>query len=276
MLASAPVARRTIVEFTGPPGSGKSALASRCAEILVARGLRVPARAELRALYLRHGWIGRLAGAQLAREEVAGQRLEYFKQVETPWLLRGFRLRHPRGWRRYQAELAALRAAAPDDAETVERWIEQSILTWQMLRSQARRMDLFLWEEGIVHRAVNLLVRPGAAPEPARVDAFLRHWPFPDVLVRVLADPDACVVRLSARGGTDRLLGSDEAEVRGFVAAADAVAAAAEAEARRRGVPVLRFENRYASLAELLAASECEALADAMLGAITARPRSAA
>jgi hypothetical protein len=270
------VARRTIVEFTGPPGSGKSELALRCAELLAARGLRVPARPELRSLYMRHGWIGRLAGAQLARDDVAGQRLEYFKEVETPWLLRGFRLRHPRGWRRYRAELAALRAAAPDEAENVERWVEQSVLVFQMLRSQARRMDMFLWEEGIVHRAVNLLVRPGAAPDLARAAAFLRVWAFPDLLVRVLADSSDCAARLAARGGTDRLHGRSASDVLEFVAAADAVAGLAEAEARRRGIPVLRFENRYASREELLAAPACEALAEALAQAARARPRSAA
>jgi hypothetical protein len=270
------VPRRTLVEFTGPPGAGKSALATRCAEILSARGLRVPPRSALRDLYLRHGWIGKLAGSQLAREEVAGQRLEYFKQVETPWLLRGFRWRHPRAWRRLQAELEDLRRDDPHEAETVEHWVEQSLLTFQMLRSQAQRMDAFLWEEGIAHRAVNLFVRAGAPVDLARVRGFLRRWPFPDALVRVDADAGACAARLSARGGTDRLFGRDAAEVHGFVEAAAAVALEIEAEARRRGRPTFVFENRYASLEALLAAPACEALADDLARALRARPRSAA
>jgi hypothetical protein len=276
MLASAPVRRRTLVEFTGPPGAGKSALAARVAELFAARGLRVPARAAIRDLHLRHGWIGRLAGAQLGREEVAGQRLEYFKDVETPWLLRRFRWRHPLGWRRCQAELAALRRADPDDAETVARWIEQSVLTYAMLRAQARRIDAFLWEEGIAHRAVNLFVRPGAPLDLAAVRGFLRRWAFPDALVHVDADLDACVARLASRGGTDRLAGRGPAEVRAFVEAAAAVAQEIVAEARRRRIPTFAFENRYPTLEALIASPACVALADGLQRALRAAPRSAA
>jgi hypothetical protein len=276
MLASAPVRRRTLVEFTGPPGAGKSALAAHVAERLSARGLRVPARAAVRDLHLRHGLVGRLAGAQLGREDVAGQRLEYFKEVETPWLLRSFRWRHPLGWRRCQAALAALRRADPDEADTVSRWIEQSVLTYAMLRAQARRIDAFLWEEGIAHRAVNLFVRPGASVDLAAVRGFLRRWAFPDALVHVDADLDACVARLAARGGTDRLAGRSPAEVRTFVESAAEVAREITVEARRRGIPTFDFENRYPSLEALLASPACAALADELVRALRAAPRSAA
>jgi energy-coupling factor transporter ATP-binding protein EcfA2 len=268
--------RGRIVEFTGAPGSGKSTLAERCTELLRERGLRVPQREAVRDLYLRHGWVGRLAGAQVREREVAGQRLEYFKDVETPFLLWRFRSFHRAGWRRYREALAEIRERDGAAAETLERWVERSILTWLMLRSQARRMDLFLWEEGIAHRAMNLFADPQRALDEAALQRFLRAWVFPDVLVHVESEPDGCCRRMAARGLPERLVGRSQAEVRAFVESGARVARAIRDEARRRRLPVFEVSNRYPSAAALRAAPACEELARDLAGAVRAAPRSGA
>ena len=268
--------RGRIVEFTGAPGSGKSTLAERCTELLRERGLRVPPRDAIRNLYLRHGWVGKLAGAQVREREVAGQRLEYFKDVETPFLLRRFRTFHRAGWRRYREALAAIRERDSATAETLERWVERSVLTWLMLRSQARRMDLFLWEEGIAHRALNLFADPVSALDEQALQRFLRVWVFPDVLVHVQAELDDCCRRMAARGLPERLAGCDPAEIQAFVQSGARVAQAIADEARRRRIPVFEVPNRYASADALRAAPVCEELARDLAGAVRAAPRSGA
>lgn len=268
--------RSRVVEFTGPPGGGKSTLADRCARVLRERGLQIPERDDVRALHLRYGWIGRLAGSQVRERDVAGQRLEYFKEVETPFLLRRFRLFHPRAWRHWREAVADVRDRDAASAEMLERWVERSVLTWLMLRAQRRRMDLFLWEEGIAHRAVNLFAHPDAPLDEARLVAFLRAWPFPDALVYVDADVDACLARLGERGLPERLADRAPAEVRGFVERSADVARAIAEEARRRRLPVFELGNRADSADAFLASDACVALPDALLGALRARPRSAA
>jgi len=265
-----------IVEFTGAPGAGKSTVAAHCALLLEARGLRIPPRQAVRDLYLRHGWVGRLAGPQVREREVAGQRLEYFKEVETPFLLWRFRARHRRGWRLFRAELEGLRAADAEEAETLERWVEQSILTYMMLRSQARRMDLFLWEEGIAHRSVNLFADPERPLDPGRLDAFLRAWVFPDALVHVQAEPEDCLARVAARGLPARLQDRGPDAVRAFLERGAAVCRAIAAEARRRRIPTFDLENRHGSVEALAASPACRTLADDLVRALRAGPRSAA
>ncbi len=268
--------RGRIVEFTGAPGSGKSTLAAACSEILRERGFRVPPRDAVRDLYLRHNWVGRLAGRQVREREVAGQRLEYFKEVEAPRLLARFRKRHAEGWKQYRARLADLREDDPASAETLERWIDRSALTWMMLHAQARRMDLFLWEEGIAHRAVNLFADPERPLDEPALRAFLAGWAFPDALVRVEADLDACVARMSARGLPERLAGLGEAEVSAFAARGARVGEAIAAEGRGRAIPVFEVANRFASLEALQASPVCAELADDLARALRARPRSGA
>lgn len=265
-----------IVEFTGPPGSGKSTLAEHCARVLRERGLRIPERDEVRPLHLRHGWIGRLAGPQVRERDVAGQRLEYFKEVETPFLLRRFRLFHPRAWRRWREAVAAVRERDAATAEKLERWVERSLITWLLLRAHRRRMDLFLWEEGIAHRALNLFAHPDAPLDEERLASFLRAWPFPDVLVYVDADLDACLERLARRGLPERLAGCGPGEVQSFVERGARVARAIADEARRRRLPVFEIENRADSADAFLASDACTALPGSLAEALRARPRSAA
>lgn len=268
--------RSRVVEFTGPPGGGKSTLAERCAQVLRERGLRIPERDEVRALHLRYGWIGRLAGSQVRERDVAGQRLQYFKEVETPLLLRRFRVFHPRGWRRWREAVADVRERDAASAEMLERWVERAVLMWLMLRAQRRRIDLFLWEEGIAHRAVNLFAHPDAPLDEARLVSFLRAWPFPDALVHVDADVDACLARLAERGLPERLADRAPAEVRSFVERGARVTRAIAEEARRRGLPVFELTNRAGSAQAFLASDPCTALPEALADALRVRPRPAA
>jgi hypothetical protein len=268
--------RSRIVEFSGPPGGGKSTLARHCAEVLRGRGLRIPAAGEVRALHLRHGWIGRLAGSQMGEREVAGQRLEYFKDVETPWLLRRFRLGHPRAWRRWREAVADVRERDPATAEKLERWVERSVLTWMLLRAHRRRMDLFLWEEGIAHRAVNLFAHPDGPFDEARLARFLAAWPFPDALVHVHADSEACLARLAGRGLPERLADADPVRVRTFVERSERVTRAIAEEAGRRGLPVFDVPNRADSVEAFLASAPCAGLPDALQDALRVRPRPSA
>jgi hypothetical protein len=268
--------RSRIVEFTGPPGGGKSTLAAHCADVLRGRGLRIPAADEIRALHLRHGWIGRLAGSQMGEREVAGQRLEYFKEVETPLLLRRFRIVHARAWRRWREAVADVRERDAATAEKLERWVERSVLTWMLLRAQRRRMDLFLWEEGIAHRAVNLFAHPDGPFDEGRLLRFLRVWPFPDALVHVHAEPRACLARMAERGLPERLADADDAQVATFVERSERVTRAIAAEARRRRLPVFEVANRADSAEGFLASQACASLPDDLQAALRVRPRPSA
>jgi hypothetical protein len=268
--------RGRIVEFTGPPGGGKSTLVVSCSEILRERGYRVPALDSVRGLYLRHNWIGRLAGRQVRERDIAGQRLEYFKEVEAPRLLARFRRRHAAGWDCYRRELGVLRERDPAGAEKLERWIDQSALTWMMLRAQARRMDLFLWEEGIAHRAVNLFADPEHPVDADRLGAFLAGWAFPDALVHVQADAPDCVERMATRGLPERLAGYGRDEIRAFVERGAEVSAGIAQEARRRGLPVFDVANRFDSVQSLEGSPVPAALADDLVHQLRAKPRSGA
>jgi len=257
-----------IIEFTGPPGGGKSTVSEHLRSAALRAGLRCPTPKELRKLYMSTGAIDSLL-RWWSPYKLYSRRTHAYEKYQTPYLVGRFALNYRRGFALYRARLAELRRTNPEDAELIQYWVEQAVLFYQMARNRTLHFDYFFWEEGIAHRAMNLFASPEqhsartshqdtAATAHlrgvARIDLerFLSHWAFPDALVHVSCDTETCIKRMAARGFTERLQGCGESEIRAFVKASSEVARAIADAARRRGLPVYEIPNSFASLDDLL------------------------
>lgn len=260
-----PTQRGVIVEFTGAPGSGKSAVASHVLALARERGVAAVEGREIRPVYLRSGPMAWFVRNLLPFTAFDHRRLRFHHQIEHPLLLPRFAARHPRGWKIFRAELERIRVADPDQHARIQRWTERSIRHFVMARARSSQLDLVLFDEGITHRSIQLFVSPPPRLDVDRLRSFLRSWAFPDVVVRVRASPARCAERSSSRGVPERLEGRSDAELRAFVEACATVSAEIVEEARRRGLPTLEIDNEYPSAADLLASPQCAALVDELL-----------
>jgi hypothetical protein len=167
---------RVIVELAGVPGAGKSTLAAAAVPALAADGLvaRDPASLFVPA--------AQRDTRQRVRDQVRTVRTTV-GAGDFASLCAGRLARSDRGWSRQRRAVSSLTA----DLEVHRR---------------ARQLPpghVLLWEEGLVHRAILVLVEAGGV---APTDAWVRYAarvPLPDVLVHLQVDAATAVARMEQR-----------------------------------------------------------------------------
>ena len=257
--------RGAIVEFTGAPGSGKSTLAAHVLARARELGADVVEGRAILPVYLEHGPMAWLVRNLLPFAAFDHRRMRFHQQIEHPLLLPRFALRHPRGWRRFRAELERIRAETPGEHARIQRWVERGIHRFVMARARSSHLDLVVCDEGIAHRSITLFVSPQPQLDLPRLRGFLASWAFPDAIVQVRASLERCAERAWSRGVPKRLEGAGDAELRRFLEACVTVSAEIAQEARRRGLPVLEIDNEQPNAEALLASPQCKALVETLL-----------
>lgn len=242
-----------IVEFTGITGSGKSVLAGLGTRDLARHGHNALTRPEVVERYLRSR--GGLWGLSTVFPEKQRVRiLRYlFRVLHSGQLQREFAERHPDAWAVFLRQLEEVRLVHPADLIYAGQWTREAVAFYMALRRAVAPDILFLWEEGIAHRAINLFASTSEGVDAEALGGFLASWPFPDAVVDVQADPELCLRRISARGISPRLRGKSEEEVLAFLTNSRLVVRTIVTEAQTRKIPVLGLTNDFESLDQMAA-----------------------
>ena len=236
-----------IVETTGIPGSGKTTVAGLLSGELEQRGFPSWTAKEVRTLYQERVVSPKILVHRVSRDQrLKSARRKKFLDEDVPRLMRKFERRFPSGWQIFESRIQAIRSSDPEQADMLRRWVENHALTFMMLRTWRMRFRVYLSEEGIAHRAVNLFVSETDEPDRDELRRFLRGWAYPDVLIRVQADVDRSLERIQARGLTKRLQGKSESEIQRFLRTSETVVDEICNEARRRRTPLLVVDNNGA------------------------------
>jgi hypothetical protein len=242
-----------IVEFTGITGSGKSALASLGTRDLARNGYDALTRPDVVERYLRGR--GALWGlSRILPEKQRTRILRYlFRVLRSGPLQREFAERHPDAWAAFLRQLEEVRRLHPADLAYADQWTREVIAFYIALRGGVASDTLFLWEEGIAHRAINLFASTSPGIDAQALGAFLASWPFADAVVEVQADPELCLRRIKARGISPRLRGKSEEKILAFLTNSRTVVRAIVTEAEKRKIPVLGLTNDFESLDQMAA-----------------------
>lgn len=233
-----------IVETTGIPGSGKTTVAELLRSDLERRGAPSWTGTEVRALYVERVVSPRILVRSIRRDpRHMSARRKKFRSEDKPRLMQKFQRRFSRGWRIFESRIQAIHGRDPELADMMRSWVEKHALTHMMLRTWRMRFRVFLSDEGIVQRAVNLFASETGEFDRDELRRFLRGWAYPDLLIRAQADLDRSLARVRARGLTKRLQGKSESEIQRFMGVSETVVDEICNEARRRCVPVLVVDN---------------------------------
>jgi Ser/Thr protein kinase RdoA (MazF antagonist)/ribose 1,5-bisphosphokinase PhnN len=227
-----------IAELVGPVGAGKSTLLRHLERALRERGVMTlpPALAVDRGLG--RSAVGPLVRPLLGRPGTAPVTRQLL--VDLPYGL----------WTMVRRPRLGLSVARALLGSPLPWWHRRLILRlWlevagreAFVRSRLAPGEALVFDEGLVHRAVNLFAWQPAATAGA-VISYLTRAPRPDLVVVVAASPEVAAERIATRGLPKRLRGRDDVQVAEFLQRARQVLDTTETWLAASGVPMVRIEN---------------------------------
>jgi thymidylate kinase len=231
-----------IIEFIGAPGAGKTTLLPEVTRFFESRGCRAFTVVE--------------AARPLARRTPGGRLVQRLAPavLKRPLLWRVFYLhsighrlsfmaQHLRLLRQILASQRGRPAAADVHQRQVLPWLFRHMGYYEFLCHHARPDEILLFDEGFIHRVVQLFTSSAEQPDAARIAAYIDRLPQPDLLIHVQASTAVCEQRIYERGLWQRAQHKEPAEIARFVRYAHKAVELAVAHARRKRWLVLEVAN---------------------------------
>lgn len=231
-----------IVEFIGAPGSGKTTLLPTVIELLAEQGVqgrRVIDAARPFARRTLPGWaVNRLAPPSL-RSPLLWQT---FYRLSFLFRLRFF-ARHPR----LIYQVVDSQRRRPVTARIKERrvlyWFFHTAGYYEFLSAYARADEALLFDEGFIHRVVQLNASEAEEPRMEAITAYVDLLPRPDLVIFIQAPPAQCLARIQQRGVWQHFQGVTPENLSKFVANAHWVVNHAVEHVRAKGWAVIEVDN---------------------------------
>jgi hypothetical protein len=241
-----------IVEFIGAPGAGKTSLLPVVVEFLAAREFTARTAVEAARPFTARAFPGS-ALAQLAPIRWQGPILWQMFYLQSKVNRLRFLGRHGHFvwsvWR-FQRTRPIGRA----DRHHVWHWFYHHTGVYEFLRRRLRPDEALLFDEGFIHRVVQLFASENETADPEAVRGYVDQLPRPDLLIYPRATLDVCARRVYARGLWDRFQNKMPAETARFLAQTQVVVQWAVERARENGWLVVEVDNGGDDLVQTKAA----------------------
>jgi thymidylate kinase len=236
-----------IIEFIGAPGAGKTTLLPTVIHFFESRNYRAYTVVEAARPFARRTLAGKLVQrlAPAAWQQPLLWRVFYLHSL-------GHRLRFMAQHPRLMAQVLTSQRSRPAAADVRQRqvlpWLFHHMGTYEFLRQYARPDELLLFDEGFIHRVVQLFTSSAEKPVPTQIAAYIDLLPQPDLVIYVQASTAVCEQRIYERGLWQRAQHKEPDEVSQFVCHAHEAVELAVAHARSKQWLVLEVANDGADL----------------------------
>jgi hypothetical protein len=240
--------RPMIVEFISTPGAGKTTLLPVVKEFFASHGL--------------HAWSVLAAARPFAQRTSLGRLVDAWSppSLKGPLLWQVFfqasRVRRA-AFRRENRELLdsvirfqRSRPISRADRQHVLRWFINLTGQYHFLKAHAHARDVLLFDEGFVHRVVQLFASEIETLDEIHVQSYLGLLPVPDLIVSPQVSLETCVERVYRRGIWERFKDHDIGNVYRFMANAHNAVNLAVEYIQTRGWPLIQIDNEHQSPAE--------------------------
>ena len=230
-----------IIEFLGTPGAGKSTLLAVAADCLTERGYCARSVVDAARPVAARTLVGRPI-ARLAPTRWRRPLLWQLFYAATEAERTRFFIRHPGFmWQVWRYQIG--RPLSGSDRHHVLRWFNHQTGVYEFLRRRAVPSEVFLFDEGFIHRVVQLFASEHEEPDARVVQAYVARLPRPDLVIFPTAPLEICLRRVYDRGLWRRFAAKTNDETARFMAAAARTVTIAAAAAREQGWPVIEVDN---------------------------------
>lgn len=231
-----------IIEFIGAPGAGKTTLLPGVIRHFESRNCPAYTVVEAARPFASRTMVGK-AVQQLAP---ASWRQPLLWRVFY-WLSVAHRVKFMARHSRLVGQVLTSQRQRPAEADVRQRqvlpWLFRHMGYYEFLRSQAQPADVLIFDEGFVHRVVQLFASSAETPAKSDIAAYINRLPRPDLLIYVQASPALCQERIYQRGLWQRAQHKTPDQIARFVANAHLAVTLAVAHARSQQWPVLEVAN---------------------------------
>ena len=231
-----------IVEFIGTPGAGKSTLLPTVIEILQNEGGKALTHVAASRLYAQRTFPGKAICRLLPGPLHRSLLWQVFYRLSILYRLR-FLIKHLRlCWQVLRSQ--SLRPASADIKQRkVLSWFFRVAGYYEFLRAYAQPNEALIFDEGFIHRVVQLHVSGMEEPDPSQIVTYVDLLPKPDVVIYVQAQPEVCEQRIYGRGLWERFRHKPPQEISRFVANAHQVVILAVEHIKQKGWLVIEVDN---------------------------------
>lgn len=243
-----PPPRAMIVEFISTPGAGKTTFLPVVKDFFASRGLQARSVLEASRPFARRTKIGRWVNRQAPPSLKNPLLWQVFYQASRI---------HRSKFRNENRELfdsvlhfQRTRPISQADRHHVLHWFINLSGQYQFLKEHSEADDVLIFDEGFVHRVVQLFASEVETPDEARIQSYLSLIPEPDLILTPRASLETCIERVYRRGIWKRFKGRDEKVVSRFMSNAQTVVNLATDYVYTKGHPVIQIVNENQSPAE--------------------------
>jgi len=114
---------------------------------------------------------------------------------------------------------------------------------YHFLSSQARADEVVVFDEGFVHRAVQMFVSEAEQVRPEQIAEYLRLLPRSDLVILVKAAPATCLARIQFRGLQERLRNLTAQDIARFMTNMEQVISIVSQYLQGTGWPIVEVIN---------------------------------
>lgn len=230
-----------IVEFIGTPGAGKTSLLPVVRQHFTARGFQAYSVVEAARPFAERTPAGKLIPHWLPQRARKLLLWQVFYQSSRLYRRR-FSAEHQEMIERVLT-FQAQRPISPADKNHVLGWFIHLTGCYEFFRAYATPRDVLLFDEGFIHRVVQLFASENETPDPRQVTAYLELVPRPDLVVFPNAPRELCETRVYERGLWERFRAKTPQETSRFIANASSVVHLAVDWMQAQGWPVIEVNN---------------------------------
>lgn len=230
------------VELIGLPGAGKSTLLPFVVDYYRNQETAAFSVEEAGRLFAARTVAGR--GVQRLAPEAWRHSLlwQLFFRLSLLYRTR-FIITHPRLiW-----DVVRWQRQRPPEAKASERkvsfWLFRLMGYYAFLRARARPGEVVVFDEGFLHRVVQLFSSSAEQPSKERIARYVDLVPRPDLVIFVKAPPEICENRIYDRGLRQAFRDHDRADLSRFVGSAQRAINLALEHGRRNGWTIIEVDN---------------------------------